>query len=638
MNTFTYRIRIANLENVQVDKRNADGQEIGQPSGALRLTEREAELERLRARTFAEEITPEEIAELGACLFEALFDDALRNDFLLFYDQVVFKEKALLRIELDIDEAQMPAVAALPWEFLRTPPNQITGEIWLSTTPKLIFSRRRARWLAPAPIQLKRGERLRIAVVVSAPRDEALGPVEYQKLWDELQDLAAKNADRIELLELVTPATRDAIDAVLEKEPHILHFSGHGRLHDERGRQIGQIALTRANGFAVWVNADQFSNLFARHRPGIVLLQACEGGALSASQAYVGVASQIVQHNVPVVLAMQYEISNATARRFAREFYARLAAGDPVDKAAQEGRFRIADFYDSRNFATPVIFMRVRDGHLFEWETPPQPAPAPNALVAPETPKEPSPSKTPFLEKLRLDTLLPETVFAGQIVRFAVAIRHSDSAPLSISELAENGGETAVTPVAPGSLRFDLQINHDSYSAFDSEGPTKQTIMVQPGSDPPIVYFRLRPRRLALMDMHPSIRPAGADLARFQLQIDLGDKRLFDETFETRFSDQPPYAAPLKLRSDLFPSDKAESLFLPAQLRARLDTNSLYELCAVVGTHPEDLPGEGRPAKIRELIGYCLRTGKLPILQKKCQELWPDGHWYLLATEVAKAG
>jgi hypothetical protein len=640
MNTFTYRIRIANLENVQVDKRNADGQEIGQPSGALRLTEREAKLERLRARTFAEEITPEEIAELGVCLFEALFDDALRNDFLLFYDQVVFKEKALLRIELDIDEAQMPAVAALPWEFLRTPPNQITGEIWLSTTPKLIFSRRRARWLAPAPIQLKRGERLRIAVVVSAPRDEALGPVEYQKLWDELQDLAAKNADRIELLELVTPATRDAIDAVLEKEPHILHFSGHGRLHDERGRQIGQIALTRASGFAVWVNADQFSNLFARHRPGIVLLQACEGGALSASQAYVGVASQIVQHNVPVVLAMQYEISNATARRFAREFYARLAAGDPVDKAAQEGRFRIADFYDSRNFATPVIFMRVRDGHLFEWETLPQSAPVAPVQTAPASrPPEPERRPTaPTLDKLRLDTLLPETVFAGQSVRFAVAIRQPDSAPLSTAELAEDGGETAVAPVAPGSLRLDLQINHDSYSAFDSEEPAKQTIMVQPGGDPPSVYFRLRPRRPALLDMHPSIRPAGADLARFQLQIDLGDKRVFDETFETRFSDQPPYAAPLRLRSNLFPSDKAESLFLTAQLRERLDANSLYELCAAVDTHPENLPGDARPAKARELISYCTRTAKLPILQKKCQELWPDGHWYLLAAEVAKAG
>jgi hypothetical protein len=66
---------------------------------------------------------------------------------------------------------------------------------------------------------------------------------------------------------------------------------------------------------------------------------------------------------------MQYKISNATARRFAREFYKRLAEGDPVDKAAQEGRYRISDFHESRNFATPALFMQVRDGHLFERST-----------------------------------------------------------------------------------------------------------------------------------------------------------------------------------------------------------------------------------------------------------------------------
>jgi hypothetical protein len=119
-----------------------------------------------------------------------------------------------------------------------------------------------------------------------------------------------------------------------------------------------------------WLDGTPFSELFARHRPGIVLLQACEGAYTvpqQVTQAHSSVASQIVGQNIPVVVAMQYEITNAAARKFAREFYRRLAqeVPDPVDKAFQEGRFQIAGSHANRQFATPVLFMRVADGRLF---------------------------------------------------------------------------------------------------------------------------------------------------------------------------------------------------------------------------------------------------------------------------------
>jgi formylglycine-generating enzyme required for sulfatase activity len=121
----------------------------------------------------------------------------------------------------------------------------------------------------------------------------------------------------------------------------------------------------------MWVDADYFSELFNQHRPGVVMLQACEGGMLSASQAFVGVASRVVQQNIPVVVAMQYEVTNSTACRFSRRFYQQLVQGDPVDIAAQYGRRAIAlgpTQYQKRDFATPVIFMRVQDGYLFKRE------------------------------------------------------------------------------------------------------------------------------------------------------------------------------------------------------------------------------------------------------------------------------
>ncbi len=159
------------------------------------------------------------------------------------------------------------------------------------------------------------------------------------------------------------------IDAVLEQQPHIFHFIGHGCLKNETGEEVGQIALVDdLFDEALWVDANFFSGLLNRYRPGVVMLQACEGGMLSASQAFVGVASKIVQQNIPVVVAMQYEVSNITASRFAYRFYERLAQDDPVDIAAQNGRRAIAlnTQYQKRDFATPVIFMRVNDGYLFQ--------------------------------------------------------------------------------------------------------------------------------------------------------------------------------------------------------------------------------------------------------------------------------
>ncbi|NHZ72016.1 MAG: CHAT domain-containing protein [Aquificales bacterium] len=365
--TYTYRIRLSDTKTVNVEKQGPNNNDRGHPSGDFQLNEdRKTKITELKAKAAIDE---DEIIELGTALFEALFDSELKNDLLLFYDEVVHKNDALLRIELDINEKDLPFIASLPWEFLHVPSNKITGNLWLATSPDVVFSRHRARWVAPEPIQLDPGEKLRISIIVSAPRDKNLGKVDYQKLYKELQELTADLGDNIDL-ELVDPeqqpATRQNIGKVLERKPHIFHFIGHGQFTKKGEQDIGEIAVVRDNGLARWVSAAQFSNLFTRHRPGIVFLQACEGGQLSSSTAFAGVASQIVQQNIPVVMAMQYEVSNATARRFAREFYERLAKGEPVDKAAQEGRNRIADWHETRDFATPVLFMRVRNGRLFQ--------------------------------------------------------------------------------------------------------------------------------------------------------------------------------------------------------------------------------------------------------------------------------
>ena len=367
---YTYGIRIANSERVQVQKWDAQHKLLGEPSGSFCYQNNLKEINSLINTAQNGEIKNSKQSRLlGEILFNTLFDDALRQDFVNFHFQVVQQESQFLRVELDIDEQGMPEIAALPWEFMYVPGSVSSGEIWIATDPNLVFSRRRAQWHSAPPIQLQQGEKLRIALAIAAPQD--LAEVEHEIVQTALFELVNNQPEHIEFLPVVNTATPTAIDDLLEQKPHIFHFIGHGRLQNEDGENMGEIALVK-NVFnkekVNWVDASFFGGLFSRHRPGIVLLQACEGGMLSESEAFVGVASKIVQQNIPVVVAMQYEISNMTASQFAYEFYERLAQDKPVDVAAQNARRNIAldTQYRKRDFATPVIFMRVQDGYLFE--------------------------------------------------------------------------------------------------------------------------------------------------------------------------------------------------------------------------------------------------------------------------------
>lgn len=363
---YNIRIRIANADNVQLEIYDTNHDLKGEPGGSFAFKgKNRTRIIELLGIACEGEISPPQVEELGALLFNVLFDQGLRREFLDVY-QKAQQEDAVLRLELDVDEHKLPEVAALPWEFMYLAPGKLHGAIWLAAAPNMVFSRRRALWRIPGPIRLETGEPLRIALVVAAPKD--LGPVLYQPIYRQLKQV--RQDQQFEIIEIFKDTNQKNIDTLLETtKPHVFHFIGHGRLKDETRQETGQVALEDPFGNAEWFSANYFSELFNRHRPGLVVLHSCESGALSSLNALVGIASQVVQMNVPAVVAMQYRVSNVTAQRFALEFYRRLANNEPVDKAVQEARRHIAlgpAGFKTRDFATPVLFMRDRQGRLFQ--------------------------------------------------------------------------------------------------------------------------------------------------------------------------------------------------------------------------------------------------------------------------------
>ena len=202
---------------------------------------------------------------------------------------------------------------------------------------------------------------LKVLLVISSPSNLAqLDTIGEEKLIREaLENLI--EAGQIEL-DVLHKATRREIQQKLREKPYnVFHFIGHGEFKDNKG----YIALIDENGKAKSMDDETFANFFlGNNNLGLVILNSCQGATVSSNQAFVGTAPNLVRRGIPAVVAMQYSIWDNTAKLFADEFYRTLALGYPVDAAIQTTRNAISMDVglDKRDFATPVLYMRAKDG------------------------------------------------------------------------------------------------------------------------------------------------------------------------------------------------------------------------------------------------------------------------------------
>jgi Tfp pilus assembly protein PilF len=192
----------------------------------------------------------------------------------------------------------------------------------------------------------------------------------------------------IEIIEPEAPTLAALRRALLDKECHVLHFMGHGG--SVPGQEERVLFFESAAGGADPVRGTDLANKLNDDFPALRLavLNACQsaapGGNAEAGadfDPFAGVATSLVLGGFPAVIAMRLPISDDAAIAFSRAFYERLAAGDPVDAAAAEGRQAVhsaapADFA----WATPVVFMRTPNGELYPEKDIPPDGPLPRAL------------------------------------------------------------------------------------------------------------------------------------------------------------------------------------------------------------------------------------------------------------------
>lgn len=303
--------------------------------------------------------TPEMQAacELGGQLFETVLTDEIRACFRTSLGRVYSKRDTGLRIKLRLEE--VPELSDLPWEFLL---DGASGRfLSLSVETPLVRYIELPQRIPPLPVELP----LEILVMVSSPRDlPALDVARERALLDTaLTPLLKHHKVNITYLERAT--LRELRHTMRRKRFHVFHFIGHGGF-DLRTDE-GILVLEDENGKGQRVNGQRLATVLQNRRSlRLVILNACEGARNSRQDPYAGVASKLIKHGVPAVIAMQFDITDAAALAFADELYTALADGSPVDAAVADARSAIYTLPSEIEWGTPVLYSRAADGVLFQ--------------------------------------------------------------------------------------------------------------------------------------------------------------------------------------------------------------------------------------------------------------------------------
>jgi hypothetical protein len=385
--------------------------------------------------------------EFGQLLFRVVFKDSIR----LVLERCLGRtnnEKPQLRIRLNLTKA--PALAGLPWEFLSlVPQNTSFATSYHSIVRYLDLE-------TPFEESLLRDPPLRILAVLSnpegAPKLDVSG--ELQKLQEAIDQV--DDGRRIVLDALYKP-TRRALrkklhDNRLTAPYHVFHFIGHG-VFDHSTRE-GKLLIENEAGGISPISAQELGGILANHGSlQLAIINACDGARISATDSYSGVAQSLLRSGaVATVIAMQYVITDPTAKTFAQCFYEELLKGNDMDIAVSLARMAISDTEQEQGrtssieWGTPVLYMRAKDSRLIDF---PAVSTKEKRSFVPQTP-----------QKAPLDGHYQEVIDAlidGQLVPFlGLNVNLFDQSamprPPAYDELVERLTRFSEYPYEPGGL------------------------------------------------------------------------------------------------------------------------------------------------------------------------------------------
>ncbi len=273
-------------------------------------------------------------------------------------EAVARSENKKIRLKLTIEP---DTLALLPWELTF----REEGGYFLSVNPQIVLSHYLNVPLPQNRVR-RREDPLHLLLIIADPIDQ---PQQDSNKWEKIivDALTSPLEEGMITIRIVKRATRREISkALAEQRPDIVQFVGHGIYRNGKG----YLALVDDKTDKTWeVDDERFTNIFlgSDDNLGLLCLTTCENAKSDSPQGFLSIAPKIVQKGVPAVVAMRYSPLVSTSEIFFEEFYEAIAARKPVDWAVQWARNQISldKGLDNREFATPVLYMRIKDGMIF---------------------------------------------------------------------------------------------------------------------------------------------------------------------------------------------------------------------------------------------------------------------------------
>jgi hypothetical protein len=271
------------------------------------------DIERLPIQSTADKAKAElRLAAMGANLFQDLMPDELKN--------ILWTLRAsITSVQVQSDEPW------IPWELCKLVGSSASG---VDEGPFLCEAFQLTRWI-PGLAQFPRLSMKSLALVV--PDDSGLAFAAAER--DHMLSLAGAGRQVTRI-----PATFLDVEAALASGTYdAWHFSGHGAFRNEAMPDRSAMILQGGDRLTPEDLSGRAANLGRPHP--LVFLNACQIGQSGMSLTGMGGwASRFLNAGAGGFLGAYWSVYDEPALNFAKAFYARLVAGDPVGKAAHEAR------------------------------------------------------------------------------------------------------------------------------------------------------------------------------------------------------------------------------------------------------------------------------------------------------------
>jgi hypothetical protein len=183
-----------------------------------------------------------------------------------------------------------------------------------------------------------------ILYLTANPRDTELlrSDLEMRKVQEKLQLGRERDTYRLEYRGALR--LDDVSQALLDYEPQVVHFSGHGDV-------TGGVYVENDAGRSTLINPDGLARMFGQHADTIrcVVVNACHSAALA----------EAIARRIDYAVGMRSTIGDKAAVQFSIGFYQALFAGRSVPDAFERGCVMVeANSATGGDYQTPVLYSR----------------------------------------------------------------------------------------------------------------------------------------------------------------------------------------------------------------------------------------------------------------------------------------